>query len=156
MGGYEATFEKFLTIPIEGPLGFFRVSDIAENGEEFDGMERGTYAWNPTTGTFSATPIVVTSGSSGFNHSIPDFVSITGDELTFTDSVGSDAVNRVGSIVNNLIVGAWQFGDSNADASGPVVFLPSGIHFLAVDIADNSWIRLTAVFSAEYKSLFRQ
>ena len=62
MGGDEAPYEKFLAIPIEGPYSFFRVSDIEEKGEEFDGMEWGTYEWNPTTGTFSATPIVVTSG----------------------------------------------------------------------------------------------
>jgi len=52
-----------------------------------DGMERGTYTWNSSTGAFTATPIVDTNGQWGLSHPQgPGTVSVAGDLLTFSES----------------------------------------------------------------------
>jgi hypothetical protein len=61
---------------------------------EFDGMERGTYTWNETTGKLLTTPTVSTNGS--IVDAPPfDSVTIDGDVMTATDSEGSFDFKRV-------------------------------------------------------------
>ena len=52
------------------------------------GIEHGTYAWNPTTGTFTAHPTVDTNGDFGFSSNTPSArIEITSaGVLRFTDS----------------------------------------------------------------------
>jgi hypothetical protein len=110
---------------------YFHAEDIIADVAEFDGMERGTYTWNESSGAFTATPIVDTNGDIGLND---PFVSVTvsGDMLTFTDNEGSQSIDRVFSATNS-IVGGWQYGDGAANDSGIVVFLANGIYFQAED-----------------------
>jgi hypothetical protein len=64
------------------------------NGQ--DGMEYGTYTWDPTTGAFTATPIVDTNGEWGLSHPQGAVtVTVNGDILTFSDRSGSATAARV-------------------------------------------------------------
>jgi hypothetical protein len=53
--------------------------DDAANG--VNGMERGTYTWNPTTDAFTATTLVNTNGQWGFSHDVPPAITVSGDML---------------------------------------------------------------------------
>ena len=135
---------------------YFEAEDLPDE-EDSDGMERGTYTWNETTGAFSATPIVDTNGDWGLNDPL-DSVIVNGDKITFTDSEGSEVFDRVFSPTSS-IVGAWQWGNGAAGESGVLVFLPNGIYFEAEDLPDEEdsdgmergtyiWNETTGAFSA--------
>lgn len=74
---------------------YFLATDQATSA----GMERGTYTWNSGTGAFSATTIVDTNGTRGLSHS--PFITnatISGSEITLTDSAGPSVLNNVSAI----------------------------------------------------------
>ena len=113
---------------------YFHGEDTIADGSDVDGMERGTYTWNDSTGALTATPIVDTNGEIGLSHPIGSFVfTVNGDVLTAGDSEGSQPLNRVTS-QSDPLVGAWQFGDGAADSSGVGVILDNGIYFLMDDV----------------------
>ena len=61
-----------------------------------DGMERGTYTWNPGTGAFTATTLVDTNGSWGLsNPQGSQTVTVSGDTLTIDDGTGPVMFSRV-------------------------------------------------------------
>ncbi len=62
-----------------------------------DGMERGTYNWNPTTGEFHSTAIVDTNGEWGFSDlSDNDTITIENNTLILTvPDEGVFTLNRV-------------------------------------------------------------
>jgi hypothetical protein len=61
-----------------------------------DGMERGTYTWNPGTGAFTATTLVDTNGEWGLsNPQGPQTVTVSGNTLTIDDGTGPVALTRV-------------------------------------------------------------
>jgi hypothetical protein len=68
-----------------------------------DGMERGTYTWNPLTSAFSSTTLVDTSGQWGLSHSGLTSIGISGDTMTIDVGV---TLNRVTS-PTSAIVGSW-------------------------------------------------
>ncbi len=127
---------------------YFFAEDTEADAEEFDGMERGTYEWNQETGAFIATPIVDTSGTTGFNDPF-DSVTIEGDELTLSDSDGSETLTRVVQTAFNPIVGAWQIGNGKADESRVAVFLPGGAYFFIKDTVDTAIQTTLAVSSGQ-------
>ncbi|MGY8694498.1 MAG: leucine-rich repeat domain-containing protein, partial [Verrucomicrobiia bacterium] len=113
---------------------YFHGEDTIADGSDVDGMERGTYTWNDSTGALTATPIVDTNGEIGLSHPIGSFVfTVNEDVLTAGDSEGSQPLNRVTS-QSDPLVGAWQFGDGAADSSGVGVILDNGIYFLMDDV----------------------
>jgi PEP-CTERM motif len=74
---------------------YFLASDQATEA----GMERGTYTWNSSTGAFSSTTIVNTDGTRGLSN--PPFitnVTISGSQITLTDSAGPTVLNSVSAI----------------------------------------------------------
>ena len=113
-----------------GPLGesqSYTVLTFQENGEFFlvqdgnpaadptgqDGMEHGTYTWNPSTGAFSPVVQSDTDGEWGFSHTGPLFLSVAGNILTASEVGGGVTkfytLTRVVSPTNALI-GAWKLG----------------------------------------------
>ena len=61
-----------------------------------DGMERGTYAWNPGTGAFVATTLLDTNGQWGLSNPQGSVtVTVTGNTLTYTDGAGPSVFTRV-------------------------------------------------------------
>jgi len=74
---------------------------MAEDGDSIadpsgqDGMERGSYTWNPSTGAFSSTTVVDTSGEWGLSHSGITTVSVTGNSLNFNSDGESFTLTRV-------------------------------------------------------------
>jgi hypothetical protein len=69
---------------------------------EHNGMERGTYSWNSGTNTFSATPLLDTSGvDNGFSSlSGSPTITMAGDLLSFhfVDGTNDFVATRVGAI----------------------------------------------------------
>ncbi len=65
------------------------------NGQ--DGMERGTYTWNPGTGAFVATTLLDTNGQWGLSNPAGGSatVTVTGNTLTYTDGAGPSVFTRV-------------------------------------------------------------
>jgi hypothetical protein len=108
--------------PIVGAFGNANISDnsaavvflangyyyLAQDGDStpagdpsgHDGMEWGTYTWNPTTGAFTATALIDTNGQWGLsNPSGPQTITFSGDRLTLTLGTpsGSFPLSRVGA-----------------------------------------------------------
>ncbi len=116
---------------------YFHAEDAEVGSSDPDGMERGTYTWNESTGAFSATTVVDTNGEIGLSHPDgSDTFTVVGDSLTVADSQDSTVLTRVGS-GSDPLVGAWTFGDASSFDSGVLVFLDNGIYFHAEDIEEN-------------------
>ena len=114
---------------------FFHIGNAlaSEAPHGFDGFERGTYTWNPTTGAFSSATIQNLDGDIGLSNlnGVSGLrISISGDTLTL---VGGDAtLTRVSG--TSPIVGAWVAGNAALpNNSAVVVFLPNGVYFEAED-----------------------
>lgn len=94
-----------------------------------DGMERGTYTWDPATGAFAATVQVDTNGQNGLSHATPPFTAIVNpaNTLTFTPGGGDPPVVLTRVIDNavpaNPAVGAWRFDNTDGPGTMAVVTL---------------------------------
>ncbi|MCA4904860.1 MAG: hypothetical protein INH10_19680, partial [Rhodocyclaceae bacterium] len=80
---------------------YFIAEDSAGTPGGQNGMERGTYTWNPLTGAFSSTTLVDTNGEWGLSH--PPFVTnvqVNGDVLSLIDTAGVDVLER--AVAGNL------------------------------------------------------
>jgi len=78
---------------------YYHAQDGVPDGGGHDGIEKGTYSWNPATGAFAATSIAVdTNGDWGLsNPSGPITLALSSDGLTATtdDGAGPVALTRV-------------------------------------------------------------
>jgi hypothetical protein len=114
-------------------------ADVFDAPGGFDGFERGTYSWNPTTGAFLATTLYNGDGDLGLSEvsGVPGMVAnVYGDTLRveiFGDVV---TLNRV--IGPNPIVGAWYKGNAAVPNNSQLyVFLLDNTYFMAQeDFAD--------------------
>jgi hypothetical protein len=116
-------------------------TSLDPNGQ--NGMERGTYTWDPTTGTLEVTSLSVdTDGGWGFhdNSFPPDpvpfvlgTIAVAGDVLTLTNSEGTGSAARVFDPANP-VVSSWIFRN-NPDPGDITVltFLPDGTYLEAID-----------------------
>jgi len=78
--------------------GTYLLASDGPSGDPFghDGIERGTYTWNPATGAFTATAIVDTNGEWGLSHPQGSFtVTVNGNALTISDNEGPHTATRV-------------------------------------------------------------
>jgi len=131
-----------------GPLGqsqSYTVLTFQENGEYFlvqdgssiadpsgrDGMEHGTYSWNPSTGAFSYVVQSDTDGGWGFSHATITNVSLFGNTLTLSEGANVYNLTRVTNATNPLI-GGWRLG-TVLEGTVLVTFLNNGEFFLADD-----------------------
>ncbi|MDB4798593.1 hypothetical protein OAH36_03240 [Verrucomicrobia bacterium] len=120
---------------------YFHAEDTVESGVDFDGMERGDYTWDETTGELDALAIVDTNGEEGLSESrfSNSFTAtIAGDSLVINDDGERFTLGRVFS-TTNPIVGGWQFGDGAGNNSGVAVLLDNGIFFIAEDTDENAF-----------------
>jgi hypothetical protein len=103
--------------------------DDAANGQ--NGMERGTYTWNPGTGLFTLNSLAVnTNGQWGLSHGLGVGNSFTLDVTG--DTANSGQLSRVTG--GSAIVGAWTYGNTLTPTSagtGVFVFLANGVYFHA-------------------------
>lgn len=61
-----------------------------------DGIEHGTYTWNPTTGAFAVSVTRDDNGEWGFSHNQdPTTITISGNTMTFTDQSSTVQLYRV-------------------------------------------------------------
>ena len=73
-----------------------------------NGLEWGSYSWNPVSGAFGLTATVNTDGQSGLSDSHVNNVSVANDILTFHSTTEGDFVaSRVTSPSASSIVGSW-------------------------------------------------
>lgn len=106
--------------------GTFTISEDGTNDPAGrDGMERGTYTWDPTTGAVTATVQVDTNGENGISHTNrPLTATVSGNTLTFTETGGIPVVlTRVVDMTAPIdpFVGAWRF--DNTDGPGTIAVL---------------------------------
>jgi len=98
-----------------------------------NGMERGTYTWNPVTGAVSINTTLDTDGQWGFSNAGVTSVSVTDTTLSAYTSDGTAVLDRV-TESGNPIVGSWFFTDNPAPGDLTVLtFLPNGEYLLAID-----------------------
>ena len=72
------------------------------------GMERGTFAWNKTTGAFTAVTQVDTNGTLGLSHPVgAASMSISGDTLTYAVAGGASTTYSRVVATSSAIVGSW-------------------------------------------------
>lgn len=113
--------------------GTFYLIEDGDSGEGYvDGFERGTYTWNEQSGAFVVSIEQDANGEAGLSH--PDgstTVTVSSNQLTYSDSGGSTVLTRVIDEQQYPIVGGWQFGEGNAFGSRALVFLPNGVYYEA-------------------------
>lgn len=116
--------------------GIFTVSEDGSNDPTgSNGMERGTYTWNPATGAFTRTIQVDTNGTNGISGATsPITVAVNGNTLTITDPAGSNVLTRVSDA--NPAVGAWRF--DNTDGPGTLAVLTLFANGTFVVVTDES------------------
>lgn len=109
-------------------------NDVAQNASEQDGMERGTYTWDPNTGAITVNTTINTDGTAGWSDSAINFcVQVNGNAMTITDSIGSEVGTRVVNVANS-IVGSWYFTDPATPADlAAFTFFSDGTYTLADD-----------------------
>ena len=154
----EARSSAVITFLSNGSYFMAEDGDSVADPSGHDGMERGTYSWDSTTGAFSATALVDTSGEWGISGS-SGIISVSGNTLTLDGQFTFSSVTNT----TNRIVGSW-FGQNLGEArsSAVITFLSNGSYFMAEDgdsVADPSghdgmergtysWDSTTGAFSA--------
>ena len=98
-----------------------------------DGMERGTYSWNPVSGAFSYHTLVDTNGEWGLSHSAISNLTVSGDVITLTADVNNITLARIVS-PESPIVGSWHRTNMRqSNSEGVITFLSDGTYFMADD-----------------------
>lgn len=83
-----------LTLLADGSYYFCQEKNDAPDGH--DGIERGTYLWNPVTKAFTGTPSVDTSGDTGLSHQLPGVtMDLAGNRMTITEGTEQFLLRRV-------------------------------------------------------------
>jgi Ca2+-binding RTX toxin-like protein len=116
---------------------------MAEDGDPVlspggvDGMERGTYTWDPMTGAFDTVTTVDTNGEWGFSDSAVLTMQVAGTILTGTDTV--DGPFTFIKADDAPLTGGWYIDD--AQSTAVITFLSDGTYMVAEDgdsVADPS------------------
>ncbi len=91
----------------------------------FDGFERGTYTWNPSTGAFSVTVLQDLNGDTGLSNLVGlsgVTIFVSGD--TATASIPGNGMVSVHRVTGRArLVGAWGNCSTAPDTSSVLVFL---------------------------------
>lgn len=121
---------------------YFHAEDIVEDGSDTDGIERGTYSWDPTTGALTVSTDVDTNGTIGLSHPNGQFtvqLDQDGTGITISDSGGSTHLDRVGFNSADWTEGGWALCDEKGLITACLVFLPNNRYFhMEVYSADGS------------------
>ncbi len=122
----EAKSDAVLTFTADGA--YF----LAEDGSSMldpsgrDGMERGTYKWNPSTRAFSSRTLIDTNGEWGLSSG--DIRKVTVSEKTL--KLGGVTFKRIPPTAKGLD-GSWFLKEGSGYAL--VSFLPNGSYFMVQD-----------------------
>lgn len=103
----------------------------ANTGSE--GLERGTFTWNKSTGAFSVDTIVDTNGDGGLSDPIgATTVAVSGNTLSYT--VAGEGTFTFSRVVNtsSAIVGSWIIPGDNIS----VTFLADNTYYLSEEAND--------------------
>lgn len=104
-------------------------STLDPNGT--DGMERGTYTWNPSTKKFTVKTLVDTTREWGLSNSEFEKVLVSKTTLTLVASDGVFSLTRVTSKTNEL-VGGW-YVNTGGKSYVVVTFLANGSYLMVED-----------------------
>jgi len=104
-------------------------SNLDPNG--VDGMERGTYKWNPSTKVLTKETLVDTSGEWGLSDSEFKMVAVSRNKLTLTADDGEFTLDRVVSR-NNSLVGGWYIATGGVSYA-VVTFLSDRTYLMVED-----------------------
>jgi hypothetical protein len=125
-GAGESKSDAVLTFTANG------IYFLAEDGSSVldpsgkDGMERGTYSWNPTTKAFSSKTQVDTNGQWGLSSGDIRKITVSANTLKF----GNVTFKRIQPNAKNLD-GPWLLKEGSGYAL--VTFLPGGSYFMVQD-----------------------
>lgn len=121
---------------------YYHAEDISVNDEpwERDGMERGTYSWNPDTGAFSSATQIDTNGEIGLSDPASALnMQVDGDSLTITEGGDTYNLSRVAFSATNPLQGGWMLCDNKGMVTGCLVFLSNNTYYhMEVFSADGS------------------
>ena len=117
------------------PNGTYYFADTGDSNADpsgSNGVEQGTYNWNPTTGAFSSLTQINTDGQWGLSDAGITNITVTGDTLTlFSSFEGQHTLTRVHS-ATSAIIGSWYFANQGqSHGYGVVSFLTNGTYYLA-------------------------
>lgn len=125
-GAGEAKSAVVLTFLANGTYLMAEDGDRSQDPSGKDGMERGTYKWNPATNVFSSKTLVDTTGEWGLSDGSLDSISVSGNTLTLAGL----KFKRVTSTTSKL-VGSWYLKEGSGYAV--ITFLADGSYFMAQD-----------------------
>ncbi len=128
-------------------------SPVTGDPSGHDGIEIGTYAWNPTTGLLTSSqtpaPYVDTNGQWGLSHSSgPRTMNVSADGLTLVAHVGTDSFSlaRVGAASSPTVSnyqGLWYNAPAESEAGWGINFAHQGDVIFATwftyDAAGKAW-----------------
>jgi hypothetical protein len=118
-----------ITFTLDGRFFVAETDDIGPPGGQ-NGMERGTYGVDPSTGALTVSLVQDTSGTWGFSGAGAMVASLQGNTLVINDGGELSSYSRVTS-VTNPIVGSWYFEDESG--LGVMTFLADGRYMFAQD-----------------------
>lgn len=125
----EAKSDAVLTFLADGTYTMAEDGNSKLDPSGMDGMERGTYKWNPTTQAFSVKTLVDTSGQWGFSNAKFKTATVTGTKLVVADDSGRFSLKRV--LGSSKIVGSWYVKSGRDYAVA--TFLSDGSYFMVQD-----------------------
>lgn len=142
-------------------------NDPAINGGGQDGLEKGTYTWNPVTGALSINAVLNTNGEWGLCFApinsvscvVPPGATLTATDTTLTIFVPGDGSFPFPRLTDpgSPIVGAWYISNGpNPQDLTVIAFLPDGRYMAGIDppgggfieFGSYTWNPLTGAFTA--------
>lgn len=126
----EAESDAVITFLADGTYTMAEEGNSTADPNGMDGMERGTYRWNPTTRAFSSKTLVDTTGEWGLSDSGFISASVTNTKLTMVARDGTFELSRVTS-KRPGIIGSWYLKESGGYAVA--TFLANGTYFMVQD-----------------------
>jgi hypothetical protein len=118
---------------------YFQVQDakVAEAPGGFDGIERGTYTWDPLTKAFTVTTLLDTNGDTGLSSAsgTPGITATKFGNYLTLKAPGPDGVSSVPLVTGSSpIVGTWVVGNTAVpDSSTVITFFANGTYLLGSD-----------------------
>ncbi|MBU1689569.1 MAG: VPLPA-CTERM sorting domain-containing protein [Gammaproteobacteria bacterium] len=121
---------------------FMHIQDADGGVGGMPGIERGTYNWNPVTGSFSNALSVDTNGEWGSSHPQGSLAfQISGDTMTISEGgIETGTISRIADVPNSIL-GTWYVNDPTAyapnsgQAGGLVAmtFMSNGTYLMGQD-----------------------
>lgn len=119
-------------------------NDPAINLGGQDGLEKGTYTWDPVTGAISISAVLNTNGEWGFCNApinstacaLPPGATATATDTTLTFNVPGEGTFPIPKLVDpaSSIVGAWVISNGpNPQDLTVIAFLPNGRYLAGID-----------------------